>query len=121
MVIYLMTHPDLNAVKVGIGVVNDQKSTRVGIHQRRGWQEHASWTGIHDIRVARAVERHILNRWSAEGIRGYLRPEHMPQSGATETAPLSRVNLDDLVGEITLAIEKYSDQYLADADEPSAA
>ena len=44
--------------------------------------------------------------------------------GSTETAPLNRVNLDDLVGEITLATSDYTGHYTSPTDEtedPAAA
>lgn len=109
MGVYLMTNEALGAVKVGIGVVNADRFPRIAIHRLYGWDLYAEWRTVPGLRAARAVERHILHRWDTEGIRGFLRAEHMPQSGFSETAPLSRVNLDDLVGGITLAIGRYSD------------
>jgi hypothetical protein len=109
MGVYLMTHEDLHAVKVGIGVVHGPVFQRVATHQQRGWALHAVWTGIPDHRIAAGVERRVLNRWRAERVAGFVARADMPQGGWSETAPLARVNLDDVVGEIVVGIGEVAD------------
>ena len=122
MGLYVMVHEGLGAVKVGIGVVkiNGAVFPRVDQHRwRGGWVLHARWFGYDDHRILMAVERRVLRRWQAEGIRGFVPAGSMPQGGWSETAPLARVNLDDLVGEIMVGIGVAADALLVTEDMPS--
>lgn len=102
--IYVMVHDELDAVKIGIGVVRDGLFPRVRAHAQRGWVEVSRWVGFDDVRVVSGVERMVLQRWRGEGIAGFVGRSMMPQGGWSETASLSRVNVEDLVGMVTVAL-----------------
>ena len=111
--LYVMVHPVLGAVKVGIGVVVGDRFPRVAQHERNGWVRESVWVGLRDWRVVQGVEREVLRSWRSAGIEEGARPGDMPQGGWTETAPVSRVNLDELVGLVTVLIGDVADEVAA--------
>lgn len=106
---YLIVHEGLQAVKFGMGLVRHGLFPRVRAHEQNGWTEVSRWVGFNDVRVVLGVERLVLARWRSEGIAGFVGRSAMPQGGWSETAPLVLVNLDDLVGMVTVAVGEVSD------------
>lgn len=104
MGIYLASNRGLDALKVGIGIVRGDIFPRLRVHRQRGWVEEARWTGLREVRVASGVERLVLDHWRVVEGTGFVRPEDMPQGGWSETVRLSAVNVEDVVGMITVVI-----------------
>lgn len=102
--LYVMVHEEFRAVKVGIGVLRHDLFPRVRAHEQRGWVEVTRWVGFDDVRVVAGVERLVLQRWRDEGLSGFVERSLMPQGGWSETAPLALVNVEDLVGMVTVAL-----------------
>ncbi len=91
--VYLLHSDALKAVKIG---VHNLGSIRISEHEANGWQVVMIWdcdTGAQ----AWTVERTILRRWSQDGLPQAVRPEDMPQGGATETVPAALVDLEETV------------------------
>lgn len=116
MGLYVVTNEALGAVKVGVGIVRNSMFPRVTLHTRRGWSEVARWVGLKDARVALGVERLVLGEWERLGLRGHVRRHEMPQGGWSETAPLAAVNVEDLVGLVTVSIGVVADGFGLDND-----
>lgn len=88
-VVYLISHPGMHAVKVGI---TDRSGARLGRHQRRGWQV------LVEERVpgerALEIEDDILTWWRSElDLPPYLTSAEMPQGGWTETVDTEGIDL----------------------------
>lgn len=88
-VVYLITHADYGAAKVGI---TDASEGRLKKHSRRGWQV------LYRIDVpgelAISIETEILDWWRGElGLPTHLGPEEMPQGGWTETVCAEEIDL----------------------------
>lgn len=81
--VYLLTHPDLGAIKIGVG---KSRGDRVYLHRLHGWDLVAAWEDV-DPELAWEVEQTTVSRWRKSDIPiGALR-EDMPKGGYTETAP----------------------------------
>lgn len=98
--IYLIVHPEFDALKVGIG----SQEFRIKQHTTLGWQLVKRWnykTGF----KASEIEERVLNYLRSDlQLNNYLSKEQMPQKGHTET-----FGLDDIsVKEVQALIEKYS-------------
>lgn len=87
--VYLVWHPQLRAIKVGVGVAFKGKIKRAEEHRRRGWSHDTVITGLLTMRPAFDAERAVLDDWAARGIDSFLEPRTMPHGGWTETAPYS--------------------------------
>lgn len=93
-IVYLVTHEQLHAIKVGIGAVSE---IRVRDHERHGWQALHTWT-LPRGTDAFAVEREVLRWWRDDlGAPQSVDPGEMPHAGATETASLALVDPDETV------------------------
>ena len=100
--LYLITHPDWYAVKVGV-TRDSGMEQRMTAHHKNGWRLHRTWTrdnpqAIYDL------EQAVIRRWRSEGIPEGIPRGGMPQHGYTETASLSKVDLPDLENWITSAL-----------------
>ena len=86
--VYVITHPDWNAVKVGIGACTGYTS-RLIQHKRQGWQLHRAGdyaTGA----AAYDVEQAVLDRLREAGLSPFLTKDVMP-NGWSETCSADRV------------------------------
>ena len=107
-VLYLITHPVLNAHKVGIGNPSDQKgSDRVQIHKKYGWRVHKIWE-FDDGKNAQKVEKETLRVIRKEmGLPIFLSRVEMPQSGHTETVDADEISLSQLANLVGKIIKQH--------------
>ena len=89
---YLMLHPELNSLKVGIGG-SENRFDRIQTHEKYGWmlfkrKDFASGN------IAYELEQDVLGWLRVDlGLPIYLAKENMPQSGHTETVDASEIDL----------------------------
>ncbi|MFE0457748.1 hypothetical protein ACFW1A_00625 [Kitasatospora sp. NPDC058965] len=91
--VYVLHHPELNAVKVGITNIG---TTRLADHRRGGWNTtHTEYfaTGADAYDVEQAVLRQMR---IGLGIPPFVSPGRMRQGGATETADAALIPADGL-------------------------
>ena len=90
--IYLILHPELNSLKIGIGGKN-ARNDRIADHQKYGWivyKQESFSTG----EIAYEIEQEVLSWLRVElGLSKYLVAEQMPQGGHTETVDASEIDL----------------------------
>jgi hypothetical protein len=83
-VVYLLNHPDYQALKIGV-TTQTAKNDRIKQHLRNGWKLSRSWeteTGA----LAEVIETAIIGWWrDILGAPEALRSEEMPSGGHTET------------------------------------
>ncbi len=79
--VYLLFHPEHEAVKVGVTVVGAE---RIRQHQLRGWRLFRQLPCATGEKAWR-IEQRVLKFLRIQGIRPYLTAELMPQGGQTET------------------------------------
>jgi hypothetical protein len=93
--LYLMTHQELGAHKIGIGGF-DSLTNRIEQHQKHGWELYKS-LDFETAEIAYEAEQQILS-WirSDLGLPQYLVIEQMPQGGHTETIDAAEVTLPAL-------------------------
>ena len=102
-VVYLMHHPDLFCLKVGVSTTA-AKQVRVDAHAKKGWVTIATW-GTHTGDDAEQIEQQILGWWRNElGAPVALTKSEMPSGGWSETAALIHVDIDDTIARITRLI-----------------
>ena len=101
--IYLITHPELGAHKVGIG--NDKtRNNRIREHKRLGWVLYDS-APLKSGDIAESIEKKVLV-W----IRGnrqlpiYLSSSEMPQGGYSETFEADAISLVEVWNRVELEI-----------------
>ena len=88
-VVYLITHTDLRAAKIGI---TDSSGSRLKKHSTRGWQVLCSVTVPGER--ALLIEAEILEWWRGElALPAYLGPQEMTQGGWTETVSAEDIDL----------------------------
>ncbi|MER7278046.1 hypothetical protein ABT369_26750 [Dactylosporangium sp. NPDC000244] len=111
-VLYLITHPELGAHKVG---VTGQGSTRVASFKNVGWHVFellAMVTG----RQAYAIETAVLNRLREQGVAlGFVPKDKMRNGGFTETFSAASISLTDafrLVLAETRAYQRRADEMI---------
>ncbi len=93
--LYLMTHRELNAHKIGIGGFASL-SNRIEQHKKHGWEPYKS-LNFETAERAYEIEQEVLNWIRIElGLPQYLVIEQMPQGGHTETLDASEVALSTL-------------------------
>jgi hypothetical protein len=94
-VVYLITHTDLRAAKIGI---TDSSGSRLKTHSTRGWQVLCSVTVLGER--ALLIEAEILEWWRGElALPAYLGPQEMKQCGSTET-----VSAEDIDRALTIRL-----------------
>jgi hypothetical protein len=99
-VVYLITHPDHHAAKIGI---TDQSGVRLRRHRTHGW--HVLGTATVSGKIALDIEADILDWWRGElGLPAYLGPYEMPQGGWTETVGADEIDLAATLRRIRQAI-----------------
>jgi hypothetical protein len=90
--LYLMTHKELGAHKVGIGGYSSS-SNRIEQHQKQGWDLYRT-LDFKTAELAYLVEQEVLNWIRLDlGLLQYLALEQMPQGGHTETVDASEIDL----------------------------
>ena len=110
-VLYLVGNSDFAAVKIGV-TREGTRTTRLGKHERNGWQLLRTWTHP-DPEVIFDIEQAILRDWRDAGIPEAVAPEQMPQGGSTETAPAHLVDVEELDATITRALRAPRQQVTA--------
>ncbi|WP_351237692.1 hypothetical protein [Streptomyces sp. NPDC002133] len=97
--VYLTTHQNLGAAKIGIAKVG---SRRLLQHRAHGW------TVVTTVKLpgrhARAVEHAVLTAWKDLALPYGVRPADMPQSGFTETVSLEDYTLDQVQRDLAQAL-----------------
>jgi len=95
--LYLITHSQLGAHKVGIGNSRDASRKymdRLGKFRKFGWESHKVWdfeTGEEALKVEAAVFQVIRKEWK---LPSYLSREQMPKTGGeTETVDANEITL----------------------------
>lgn len=93
--LYLMTHKELGAHKIGIGGIKSSVN-RIEQHKKHGWELYKS-LDFQTAELAYEAEQQILS-WirSDLGLPQYLVIEQMPQGGHTETIDAAEVTLPAL-------------------------
>jgi hypothetical protein len=91
-VIYLITHEEFGAHKIGIAGASE-KNERLKKHMRQGWKIYK----LKQFEVGEhvfAIEQGVLN-WmiTKKGLTPYLAAEQMPQGGSSETVDASEIEL----------------------------
>lgn len=90
--VYLISHPQLQAYKVGIGG-QGAKFDRIAAHAKRGWTLFRLLK-VDSGKSALEIERKILDFLFLEcKLNHFLSAEQMPQGGHTETFDASEVDL----------------------------
>lgn len=87
--VYLIAHPIMGAIKVGIG---NTAANRLGQHANRGWQTLVTVPALG--RRALSIEKTVLASWRNElGLPPYLSKAEMPQEGWTETVDADAIDI----------------------------
>jgi hypothetical protein len=105
--LYLITHLELNATKIGIANVSKTKlADRFYHHQKQGWELIARWN--FDLgKNAQTVEKEILRILRKDmKIPPYLAKEDMPFGGWTETVSSDSISLPKLRNLIEIEVKK---------------
>lgn len=90
--LYLMTHSELGAHKIGIGGF-ESSMNRIQQHRKHGWKFFKS-LNFETAELAYETEQQILNWVRTDlGLPQYLGIEQMPQGGHTETIDASEIEL----------------------------
>lgn len=98
--LYVVSHPQMNAAKVGITRAASN-ADRVGEHLKRGWKLESYWS-FQNFGDAEATEGAIL-AWLRNDrcLPMACSPQQMPQGGHTETVPLSEIELGAISDKIS--------------------
>ena len=108
-VVYVMVNTDFQAVKVGV-TTTAARTDRVGAHERNGWVAVRSWD-VPSADDAIGFEREVLSWWrTAVGAPPAMLPGDMPQGGASETASLMLIELEDTAEFIQRAVDRLYEQ-----------
>ncbi|MFD4957030.1 hypothetical protein [Streptomyces sp. NPDC058451] len=110
--VYLIVHPILNAAKIGIAKVGND---RIEEHQSTAWQMVATVEMLGH--QARAVEAAVLDLWRKELHLPYgAKAADMPFAGYTETVSLANRSIDEVKDDLARAVE----DELGEGDEDAA-
>jgi len=90
--IYLITHTELNAHKIGISGEYAKKN-RLQDHARQGWKIFKKKTFLTADETYEVEQAVLLWLREERGLGPYLSKEEMPQSGWTETVDALRIDL----------------------------
>jgi hypothetical protein len=107
-IIYLLRHPELFCLKVGISTTA-ARIVRVDAHAKTGWNVIRTWdTPTGDD--AEQVEQQILDWWRNElGAPAALTKAEMPAGGWSETAALIHVDVDWTILRINRLVSQLDD------------
>lgn len=104
-ILYLMKHDGFQAVKVGISSTKARKR-RIPTHTRYGWELVQQWN-LESANIALAIETIVISKWRKEiGAPPAILPTDMPQGGATETAAMLHVNIEDTASYINRLVSE---------------
>ena len=93
-ILYLMKHHEFQSVKVGISSTKARK-LRIPTHIKFGWELIREWS-LDSANTALTIETIVISKWRNElGAPPSLLPKDMPQGGASETAALLHVDIED--------------------------
>lgn len=95
--VYVMKHETLKSVKIGISARSFPQ--RVQEHIDNGWTFVAAYTGL-DGMTAYQIEQGTIAAWRISGTPKHLKAIDMPQGGATETASIFSVDINNILNEI---------------------
>ena len=106
-IVYLITHRQLSAHKIGISNPNAVKSAdRLQKHQREGWEVVEIWN-FENGKTAEEVETEVLRELRINRqIPPFLTKAEMKQSGHTETVGAQQIELEELAEIIRAEIRK---------------
>ncbi|MGW7055123.1 hypothetical protein [Streptomyces sp. NPDC054887] len=117
--LYVITHQEWNAVKVGIGACTGYTS-RLVQHERKGWELHRAFdftTGA----AAYDIEQAVLRRLREAGLCPFVPPTVMP-NGWSETCCADRITAAEVWAMVEEEIRHAQDPYVSrDGDRPRAA
>jgi DNA-directed RNA polymerase subunit RPC12/RpoP len=102
-IVYLITHDQLNAHKVGIGAPSGH---RLNMHKKHGWEVYKTVllaTGDEAYEVERQVLSWLRNDL---GLSPAVDRAYMPQRGETETVSADEISLPDLWRKVQSIIRK---------------
>ncbi len=105
-VLYLVTHLELEAHKIGITNIN-AKEKRLEKHSKQGWIIYDKWL-FENGNNAFEVEQELL-LWIREDLSlpVYLGKAQMPQGGFTETVDAKEIELSEIVNRVRTLADKY--------------
>ena len=104
--IYLITHPEFGALKIGIG----SQELRIRQHTSLGWVLVKRWNYKTGYKASEIEEKVLEHLRSDLGLNHYLTKEQMPQKGHTETFGLDDVDV--------LTVQKMVDAYSRQSIKP---
>jgi hypothetical protein len=93
--LYLMSHPNLQAHKIGVGG-RGTRSDRIQQHIKRGWVLYRSLdlkSGLIALQVEEQVLGYLFNQCK---LNPFLSAEQMPQGGWTETFDVAEIGLSTI-------------------------
>jgi hypothetical protein len=99
-ILYIIYHPQYNAIKVGIG---DISGKRFKAHRTKGWELVAYWY-FQDRRGARRVESIVVNTLR-DKYGHFLNKDNMPYGGYTETFNAKKISKKRLMAMVNKAIK----------------
>ena len=102
-ILYIIYHPQYNAIKVGIG---DISGKRFKAHRTKGWELVAYWY-FQDRRGARRVESIVVNTLR-DKYGHFLNKDNMPYGGYTETFNAKKISKKRLMAMVNKAIKGVS-------------
>ena len=107
-IVYLMHHPDLFCLKVGVSTTA-AKQIRVDAHGKTGWVIIQTWdTPTGDD--AERIEQQVLAWWRNElGAPAALTKAEMPSGGWSETAALIHVDIDWTIDRVNWLVSQLED------------
>ena len=112
-ILYLMRHDGFRSVKVGISSTKAKK-LRIPTHEKHGWKLFRHWN-LSSANTALIIETIILSKWRKElGAPPAVAPTDMPQGGASETAALLHVDIEDTASYMDQLVFELDAQHLSD-------
>jgi hypothetical protein len=102
-ILYIIYHPQYNAIKVGIG---DISGKRFKAHRTKGWELVAYWY-FQNRRGARRVES-IVVQTLRDKYGHFLDKSNMPYGGYTETFNAKKISKKRLMAMVNKAIKGVS-------------
>ena len=104
-ILYLLKHEKFQALKVGISSTKARK-LRIPTHIKFGWELIREWS-LDSANTALTIETIVISKWRNElGAPPFLLPKDMPQGGASETAALLHVDIEDTANYIDRLISE---------------
>lgn len=102
--LYLLTHSDWRAAKIGITNIGATPN-RITVHTVRGWIIAKTWR-FPSGGDAYHAEQLVIRSWREEGFPEVIPPEDMPQGGYSETVSLEAVSLESIERKVRFALAR---------------